>query len=250
MAISIGAVFLLILLKMPSNPRVRDPLSAHTSAESFQGQVQTAGEGSLHSTNLPWSSRCVSPEAKLAEADLPFRDLNASFNASATSNVRVAESGDPFVVEWFGQGETRCRMEGSYRNGRKHGLWRTFNVAGELWQEFFMRDGVLEGCMTTWGPDSDSKAIRNVCYYAQGKLNGTSETWHVSGQKASTQVFLEGKLHGESWAWSSHGHLQSRTHYRRGVLSGECFFYHESGHLDHSRSGVYEAGSRKRDLGF
>lgn len=167
-----------------------------------------------------------------------------SVHGTATAPA-AAVDGLTFGEEWFGDGEARCMMQGYYKNGKQHGIWRTYNPQGYLWQEYSYRDGLLDGQMTTW--NTDSEAIAEVCFYSRGQLHGTNRTWHSNGQEAMVQEFVKGKLSGAATGWYANGHLRYKVHYAHGLFSGECRFYNANDELERERSGLFESGKKVAD---
>lgn len=70
--------------------------------------------------------------------------------------------------------------------GRRHGLYRRRNSAGNLIEECTFKHGVLQGQYTCWYDDGRMSRQSN---YENGVLFGLSKTWYPSGLPASEELW-------------------------------------------------------------
>lgn len=83
------------------------------------------------------------------------------------------------VKEAFYYPDGQIRMEGEYRNGKKHGHWISYYNNGNKWSEGYYEDGINHGKTNTWH-ENGKKYYTG--YYDQGKRAGTWKFWDENGE--------------------------------------------------------------------
>jgi antitoxin component YwqK of YwqJK toxin-antitoxin module len=81
-------------------------------------------------------------------------------------------------TEYFDNGQKR--EEGSYKNGKKDGLWNTWRKNGQRKVDVNYKDGKRDGFFTEYYDNGQKFYEGN---YRDGKMDGAWSHWHKSGQK-------------------------------------------------------------------
>lgn len=117
--------------------------------------------------------------------------------------------------EWFyGNGQIQER---SFRNknGKLNGVRSKWYSNGQLAEEQYYQDGVLE----------------------------ISEIWYLNGTLCSKDFFKNGRFHGERRWWYSTGQIRLEQFWNNGNIEGVEKHYYDNGRLfDH---GIYTNGNRE-----
>lgn len=117
-----------------------------------------------------------------------------------------------------------------------HGEVVGYAESGRVVLRATMRDGVLDGAMTLFGPDG---LPEQTCRYAGGRLHGDTVAYR-GGEVWRVTPFVHGRRHGEALGYHPGGVLESRMPYVDGVLEGTAEFRDPAGRL--IRSAPYAAG--------
>lgn len=134
---------------------------------------------------------------------------------------------------------------GMRKNGKKEGMWMTYNEEGELWVETPYRDGKIDGTMVMWGLHGQRFSETE---YKEGVAEGATRAWHSNGQQAFVMQNRNGQHEGEWLEWYPSGHPKVEAAFHEAKLTGRCLFYYEDGSIDVSQSGYYENGKRVSGL--
>lgn len=126
--------------------------------------------------------------------------------------------------------DCKCFLKGlikekHYRNGVKHGSWKTF-AFGKPKEEFYYVDGKMEGRYTqrdVFGNLSDES------FYKEGKLHGYSYGWYAN-TISDIKIYRMGKLHGVQKVFDKNRNLIGISNFRDGLLHGVHKEW-EGGHL-------------------
>ena len=86
------------------------------------------------------------------------------------------------------------REQGAFSNGRRHGIWKTWNTEGGLVKEFHFERGSFEGVNREW---HENGAIKKVFPFKDGKPDGEWTVFGLDGEVLSTSHFAEGKPEGK-----------------------------------------------------
>lgn len=74
----------------------------------------------------------------------------------------------------------------SYRNGKLNGLWRTYDIAGQLIQEAEYNDGEKNGTWRIW---DESGTLRYEMNYYNGIKTGLWRMWDEAGNLVSEKNY-------------------------------------------------------------
>ena len=85
-------------------------------------------------------------------------------------------SGDVSKLDNFG----KTLLKGTYKNGKKDGLWTWWYENGQKRRERTFKDGEQDGLWTQWY-ENGQKDFENL--WKDGKLDGLSTFWYEYGQK-------------------------------------------------------------------
>ena len=105
-------------------------------------------------------------------------------------------------------------FEGSYKDGKKDGLWTDYHENGQKKSEGNHKDGKLDGLWTNWyenGQKSSEITYKNgkqyiIRTYKDGKREGLWTWWYANGQKFYEDIYKDGELI-ESKKWDRDGNL-------------------------------------------
>jgi antitoxin component YwqK of YwqJK toxin-antitoxin module len=129
---------------------------------------------------------------------------------------------------------------GMERDGKREGIWRTYDENGVLQAEVNYVAGIREGPFTQW---FENGQVLNRGTFVKDKETGSYESFHQSGAPLSTGQMLNGKQHGLWIHQASDGTLVSELNYFNGLLDGPCSYY-INGARDATRSGIYSKGKK------
>ncbi len=94
----------------------------------------------------------------------------------------------------------KTKLEGSYKDGQKDGVWTHLNGRAELLgtNRWYSGNGSI-----TWWHDNGKKAQKGP--WKDGKRHGEFTFWHTNGQKRSKGQWTKGKRDGWFTIWSPGG---------------------------------------------
>ena len=125
--------------------------------------------------------------------------------------------------------------------GKKEGTWSVYWADGTLWATHEFKGGVLNGESRVYAQDTG--LVLDKTLYKEGKLDGISQGWHVSGLLAWEAEYQKGKLSGVQRTWFDDGSIKSVETYVAGQKHGWCSYWLSSGGLDPKRrTGRYVQG--------
>ncbi len=125
------------------------------------------------------------------------------------------------------------------KTGRKQGVWRKKNSAGQLVYEGHFKDGLPLGEFRYYYPDGKLKTVSVISN--QGKRAVTT-SWFPNGKKMATGIYRDEKK-DSTWQFfsESNGTLVSEENYKDGLTDGISKVFYPDGQLSeihHLRSGV------------
>ena len=105
-------------------------------------------------------------------------------------------------------------FEGSYKDGKKDGLWTDYHENGQKKSEGNHKDGKLDGLWTNWYENEQKSSeitYKNgkqyiIRTYKDGKREGLWTWWYANGQKFYEDIYKDGELI-ESKKWDRDGNL-------------------------------------------
>ncbi len=118
------------------------------------------------------------------------------------------------------------REEGSYKDGKKDGLWTSWYLNGKKKTEGSYKDGDRDGFFTEWHKNGHKREEGN---YKNGKVDGIWSYWYESGQKKEEGDYKEGKKDGVLTLWYENGHKMYEVNYRDEKVCGVWSHWYESG---------------------
>ena len=106
-----------------------------------------------------------------------------------------------------------------------NGILREWDDNGDLYLEFYMKDGIKNGLCKKW---YDNGQIQMIYNYIKGKLNGTQKKWYKDGGLRAEWSYLNDMPHGVSKEWFQNGEMKTLKKYKNGELL-EKSTYDENG---------------------
>jgi len=117
-------------------------------------------------------------------------------------------------------GKTTGSYQGTFRNGKLHGLWVEYYDNGQLEWKGTHKDGKREG---SW-----------VWYYDNGQVR-------------TKGTYKDGKQTGPWVHHYDNGQIWTKGTYKDGKDDGPWVYYHEDGTVDEEETGTYKDGFRISD---
>ena len=128
--------------------------------------------------------------------------------------------------EWiFFHANGKKWTQGEYKDGVQVGLWRMWNNAGDLLQEYYADNGPFKswypnGTMESKGEIVNGKRegewsfyyingqLFKISHYHADSINGKVIEYHYNGTKKFEGEYLDGKLNGYATWWFDNGDLE------------------------------------------
>jgi len=104
--------------------------------------------------------------------------------------------------------------KGSYKNGKKHGLWETYYENGLLKNKANYRDGKNDGTWEVYSYDG-SLSVKGI--FKDGKKDGLWKTFFQNGQVESKETYKDGKRVGFWEYYYKNGKLWKQQTYTDGT---------------------------------
>ncbi len=95
---------------------------------------------------------------------------------------------------------------GEYKNGLKHGVWKTFYPNGSLKERRFYKRGLKVGLYEGFYNDG---AKNFVFMFKNGEYNGTNSLWTKDGQLIEEFNYKMGREFGSQKVWYLDGKIKS-----------------------------------------
>ncbi len=149
-------------------------------------------------------------------------------------------------------------MEGTYMNGEKHGIFKTYDRKGNLLTLIKYKNGepvvdseqsVILDLRNTYYPDG---TVKSTGGYVEGKKEGTHRFYDLDGSITGGAVYHlgektgegivdeKGNLQGDWKLYYDSGQLKAEGDYEDSKRTGDWTFYHKNGAVEHR--GKYEEG--------
>jgi len=140
------------------------------------------------------------------------------------------------VVGLYENGEKE--LEGSYKDGKEHGVWTYWTENGQKRLEGTWKDGEYDGLHTVWYEDGHKSFEGN---YKNGEFDGLHTVWYEDGQKKWELTYDNGKEDGLHTFWGKNDEKEYKGKYfisdrdnDPSLLNGSYFSFAD-GQLIHSR---------------
>jgi len=140
------------------------------------------------------------------------------------------------VVGLYENGEKE--LEGSYKDGKEHGVWTYWTENGQKRLEGTWKDGEYDGLHTVWYEDGHKSFEGN---YKNGEFDGLHTVWYEDGQKKWELTYDNGKEDGLHTFWGKNDEKEYKGKYfirdrdnDPSLLNGSYFSF-DDGQLIHSR---------------
>ncbi|OJH42530.1 hypothetical protein BON30_04885 [Cystobacter ferrugineus] len=111
----------------------------------------------------------------------------------------------------------RLLERGEYREGKRHGLFRTWNEQGVLLEELSYAEGLPDGKWKLYWPDGQ-RALEMG--YAKGTLEGENTTYYTNGNPRYRRTYQKGVVHGRHASWFESGLVEVEGAFNQGRPSG------------------------------
>ncbi len=143
-------------------------------------------------------------------------------------------------TEWY---ENEQKMyEGNYRDGKVNGVWSHWYENGQKKEEGNYSDGKVNGVWSHWNENGQKEEVN----YKDGKEDGLRILWHKDGQKKLEEVnYKDGKEDGLRTLWYENGQKKLEEHYKGGRVDGSWNAWHENGQ---KRDEVHYIDMRKQSI--
>jgi antitoxin component YwqK of YwqJK toxin-antitoxin module len=127
-------------------------------------------------------------------------------------------------TEYYDNGQKR--EEGSYKNGKKDGLWNTWRTNSQIKVEVNYKDGKRDGFFTEY---YDNGQKREEGSYKNGKVEGIWSHWYDNNQKKEEANYKDSKRDGLLILWNKNGQKVYEVNYRDGKVDGVWSHWHKNG---------------------
>ena len=132
---------------------------------------------------------------------------------------------------------------GMDQDGKRVGIWETFEPGGQPRSKGRYEDGRRAGHWQFW---SESGTRDLTGEYRDGMKHGAWSGWHPNGSRRSDQAYSEGRPNGTHTLWYSNGQVKETGLFVLGLRQGLWQFYDFAGNPD-MRTGIYVNGQRVTD---
>ena len=152
---------------------------------------------------------------KLMEGEWYFYyfNMNSKRWMSMTGSFKSGDGGNP------------NENSGVPTNGR-HGLFKSFYENGQKLNEFYYKDGKIDGLNTYWYENGQKE---QELTFKAGKAEGLRTDWYENGNKRLEGTYKDGKLDGLWSQWWENGVKMSEVTFKKGKDDGLHTKWHENG---------------------
>lgn len=141
------------------------------------------------------------------------------------SEVTVEKKYDP-----RSKGQILEEYYGLLKNGKREGIWLTFNDENVFTTASFYKNGVLEEVMYRFHTDGE---VLGIDKYVKGVKNGICEEFHSGGALHYRTEYKNGKIvDGEQIYYYPNGNKKIVNNYKDGLKFGKSVTYYESGAVE------------------
>ena len=138
---------------------------------------------------------------------------------------------------------------GRFKDGKRHGLWRSWHENGQKKREGSYKDGKQNGLWAGWNENGqkkaevslkDGKQLLRTSFYGNGqkkdeiilkdgKPDGLWAAWHANGQKKAEGTYKDGKQNGLLRMWHMNGRKKTEGIFKDGKPDGLLTGWYEDG---------------------
>lgn len=115
-----------------------------------------------------------------------------------------------------------------YKDGKKDGLFKKQNFAGETMIKAYYKDDKLDGVAEVYW---DNGKVMARTEYKNGEKNGVSELFGKNGTLLVKEHYINGLCQGIKENFRDDGTLYSTIEYKDGKQNGKIKYYYENGKL-------------------
>jgi antitoxin component YwqK of YwqJK toxin-antitoxin module len=212
--------------------------SATTHTEGKEFKPKESGPAELKHTNQYFQNKDLlqntllnyfSTDEDLKNVSKQFQNLNYE-----KYNTHIQPHG---IVETYFPNSDIHETYMTYVNGKLNGLYQSWYINGQLWEEVNYRNGKYNGLYEEWF-DNGNLFIQS--HYKNGERDGLYEEWNYDGDLVKKADYVDGKLNGSYEEWWNNGNLSIRCSYIIGERDGLYQEWYNNGRPD--RLGNYVNG--------
>ena len=111
-------------------------------------------------------------------------------------------------------GKVTGKEQGSFRNGKKEGLWVYYHDNGQLWKSGTFTDGKEDG---PWVHYEEDGQLLMKGTYKDGKEDGPWFSYHDNGQLWWKRTYKDGERDGPYVFYHENGQLWKKETFKDGV---------------------------------
>lgn len=150
------------------------------------------------------------------------------FNLSGKEVEKADSTNNTFISkDYYSNGV--LRIEGGMKNGKRNGLWRTYNANGILTSELTYVDDDLSGPQKTYYL---SGTVHEEYYCDSNKINGLYKEYHKNGTLKSQSWFINDLQQGEYFNYFKNGKVQDSGFLNEGKHVGTVTLFNYDGTLN------------------
>lgn len=132
---------------------------------------------------------------------------------------------------WWTNGQMKEKI--FFENGKKHGSFEKFNESGEIRYVANYFEGVKDGIEKKWW---DNGNLKEEFTYSNGKKDGVVKKFDKNGEIVYVVDYVEGIKDGMEKSWWDNGNLKVKFLYQNGKKDGFCYEWFENGNMKYEKS--------------
>jgi len=144
-------------------------------------------------------------------------------------NMDIYKWKEKWFVSIFYDNETnQLKEEGNWKNGYKHGEFKTYYQSGNIKETYSFIKDLLDGEYKSMYENGQSKKYE---IWAQGKIDGECKEWYENGQLKTYEVNVMGEIDGKSDTWYENGQPKISSTVKNGNFDGKTILYQKDGFI-------------------
>lgn len=147
-----------------------------------------------------------------------FKDGELKINITDSNELNKEYEG---VLEKFHQ-------TGELYSRGKNGNWEFYDLRGQLYKKFKLKNGKLEGVFEDF---HENGKISCRTEFKNGIKEGLEEYFFEDGNLSSKCFYKGNELDGVRESFYENGWVKSKVNYKNGVMNGLYEYYHDNGKL-------------------